>query len=102
MDELIHRFFWWLVTLGVGSMISHTIWVNNKIKNMYEHIQEIKLNSSELLQMHKHPDDFGFGTRRTNELIAQFLAKQDKFYDVMMQLLLELRRANNKRQPHGE
>lgn len=69
-----------LLVSGILALIGHSIWVNQKIGSMIGKIESIDRKLSdvkkvdyELLEMHKHPDDYDFGTRKTNKALEDLV-----------------------------
>jgi len=46
-----------------------------RIREIHAMTTSISRESSELLEQHRHPDDYGFGSKATNELLSQILAE---------------------------
>ena len=75
-----------ILALGIGGVAMFY-----KIKYVARKTGEISVTVNTLLEMHKHPDDFGFGTKSTNKLLASAVKTLEATTKALIELVTELR-----------
>lgn len=98
MEKAYEQVFWILFGLGISSLVGHSIWVHikmlkhsSKINDVRSGVKDVIIGTRELVSMHKHPDDHGFGTKATNGFLEKMIQRNENLGQSIVELTIEIR-----------